>query len=256
LESRYYASDGHERARRGDLEGAIRAFHGAIAADREGDELYLHLGYAYERLGERSTRDHPAREEALRRAVVCHRRVASHVPGLRRHALVRLAALHGPAGLDEPGLLESDLELLVGMGPSTSDWTLALARLREDAGRLREAETTLLATEPPGAVDPLVTRELARFYRRHERLEASLAVLERGLAGRPDDQAVLLALVEGTFYRAFRDHRLSPGYRITLVRRGLQASQRLLRADPENLAARRYRTLLLRLEAEHTSKDG
>jgi hypothetical protein len=131
-----------------------------------------------------------------------------------------------------------------------------LARLREDAGRLREAETTLLATEPPGAVDPLVTRELARFYRRHERLEASLAVLERGLAGRPDDQAVLLALVEGTFYRAFRDHRLSPGYRITLVRRGLQASQRLLRADPENLAARRYRTLLLRLEAEHTSKDG
>jgi hypothetical protein len=182
--------------------------------------------------------------------VVCLRVTSEQVPDLRRRALLRLAALHSPAELDERTLLESDLEALVRLDSPQPDWFLALARLREDAGRSTEAEATLLAAREAIPEAAAVHHELARFYGRHERSDAFFAALERRLEREPDDRETLFALTEGSFYCAFRDHRMGPERRDTLVRRGLDAADRLLRLEPGHAAARHYRHLLSRLQDE------
>jgi hypothetical protein len=244
LEARYIAGQGHERAEQGDLGGAARAYAAALAADPRLVTLHLHLGYAYERLGGSLGLADPAREETLRRAALCHRQAADSVPAQRRHALLRLAGVHGPAGLGELGLLEGDLAELVLLDRPEADWFLALARLREDRHRLDESEAALLAARDALPHAALVHEELARFYRRHERLDAFFAALEQRLEGEPDDREALYALIEGCFYRAFRDYRIGADRRRAYVRRGIEAAERLLRLDPEHAEARRYRDLL------------
>lgn len=250
LEARYHGQQGHRRLAQGDLRGAVRAYQTALAADPGLLALHLPLGYAYERLACQSRPGHPEREEALRRAVVCHRAAARSIPGLRRQALLRLAVLHSPAELDEPRLLESDLQELLDLERPEPDWFLALARLREDAGRIGEAEATLLAAREAVPEAATVHRELARFYRRHQRFDAFFAALERRLEQAPDDREALFALTEGCFYRAFRDHRIGPERRRARVVRGLASASRLLRLEPQHVAAQHYRRLLSRLRDE------
>ena len=247
LEARYLARQGHERAEQGDMRGAARAYAAALAADPGLVALHLHLGYAYERLGNALALTDPAREEALRRAAVCHRLAADSEPALRRHALLRLAGIHGPASLGELGLLEGDLAELVKLDAPEADWFLALARLREDRQRLDESEAALLAAREVLPHAAVVHRELARFYRRHERFDAFFAVLERRLESEPDDRDALHALVEGCFYRGFRDYRVGGDARRASVRRGIVAAERLLHLEPEHAEARRYLDLLSRV---------
>lgn len=256
LEGRYHAKQGHERSARGDLRGAVRAYQAALATDPGLLELHLHLGYAHERVSRWSRPADAEREEALRRAVICYREVAERVPGLRRLALLRLAMLHAPGELNEPGLLERDLQDLVELPRPEPDWFLALARLREDGRRIAEAEATLLAARAALPQAAAVHRELARFYRRYERLDALFGALERRLEQAPDDRDALFALAEGCFYRIFRDHRIGPERRLGYVERGLAAAGRLLRLEPKHAAARHYRRLLSRLQDENGGGGG
>jgi tetratricopeptide (TPR) repeat protein len=160
-----------------------------------------------------------------------------------------LAGVHGPAGLGELGLLEGDLAELVTLERPEADWFLALARLREDRQRLDEAEAALLAGREALPDAAPVHRELARFYRRHERFDAFFAALERRLEGDPDDRDALHALVEGCFYRAFRDYSVGADRRRAFAGRGIVAAERLLRLEPDHAEGRRYLELLSGLRA-------
>jgi tetratricopeptide (TPR) repeat protein len=250
LEPAYHAKRGHERAACGDLQGAIRAYEAALALDRESSVLYLHLGYAFERVSRWSNQGDPRREESLRRAAVCYRQVTDRSPLLRREALLRLAQVHAPGELGDVGALEVDLEALVRVDPSSADWALALAWLREDSGRAREAEAVLLAARRARPDAAAIHRELARFYRRHQRIGDSVAALRRRLQDAPEDREALFALTEVSFYRAYRDHRLGEEQRRASVTQGLRAAGRLLRLEPHHVAATRYQALLLGLNAK------
>lgn len=244
LEALWHARQGHRCLIRGDAGRAARSYQAALAADRTFVEPWFLLGYAYERQALAIGAGDPRRERALRRAVVALSAAARARPGLDRRALIRLAALHSPAGLDEPRELEHDLSALVALGAPEADWFLSLSRLREDAGREGEAEAALLAGRAALPGEPALHRELARFYRRHRRLDDSLAALEVQLREEPDDREALFGVAEGCFYSAFRDHRLEPARRRARVQRGLAAAGRLLRLEPDHAAGRLYLKLL------------
>jgi tetratricopeptide (TPR) repeat protein len=252
VEARYYANRAQLLLEQGDLHAAIDRYHSAIAADPDQWIRYAQLGLAYERLAARYSRGDMRREEALRQAVVCHQRVATHVPRLQHNALLRLAALHGPAGLDEPASLEADLDQLVRGDRPEVDWYLALARLRVNGGRHAQAESTLLRGRELFPHAGMVHRELARLYRHQERPDDHMRALRLRLRGAPDDRDALLATAEASFYRAFRDFRISAEQQRALIGRGLDASRRLVRLEPGHVAARHYESLLARLQPDHS----
>ncbi len=250
LECAYHASRGHRRAANGDLRGAIQAYSAAIALDPGSPELHLRLGFAFERWSEWWRPGDPGREEAQRGAVASYRLAATRSPALRDLATARLARLHAPGALGERGLLEGDLALLFASGAASPDETLALARLREDAGRTGEAEAALLAARNAWPESAAVHHELARFYRRHERLAACGAALRQRLAKAPDDPDALLASVEVAYYQARRGLGLGAEARRALIQLGLRSAGRLLRAEPNHAAATQYQALLLQLRRE------
>lgn len=138
-----------------------------------------------------------------RRAEVAYRRVLKLSPNHPK-ALERLAELHKRSG--QVDLAAESLELLIQTQDSTvrkREISFDLAKLKEDAGEVREAEEVLERLRKLAPTDLQVLRGLAEFYRRTSpqtalvmHLNRAVNDLRHALSSDPDDAALWSGLVE------------------------------------------------------------
>ena len=146
---------------------------------------------------------------------------------------------------------ETLLRQLIEAEPSDAGAYIALARIREDAGRTDEAEQLLLRARDLGD-DVEVLLQLAGFYVRTQRFEPAMEALRRRATLEPDNPEAFYTI--GTYYweKAFRDARLSEVEEDEIIMLGLDAMNRALALKSDYVEALVYKNILLRMQANHS----
>ncbi len=246
-------TDAHASYERGDYAAAAELYEAVIAADDNLATAYFFLANSYDNLYRPARRGDAGNDRWLELAIDNYMAaVDRETDAMKRIRTMRyLAAAYGPDRLNDQTASESLLRQLIEAEPSDAGAYIALARIREDAGRTDEAEQLLLRARDLGD-DVEVLLQLAGFYVRTQRFEPAMEALRRRATLEPDNPEAFYTI--GTYYweKAFRDARLSEVEEDEIIMLGLDAMNRALALKSDYVEALVYKNILLRMQANHS----
>ena len=174
-EEQRFLSDGIERFRRGDFEGAVQAFKQVSELDPDNIQAYVSIGSAYMRMDRLSEASN-----AFRRALVL---APDDVT-----AVVGLAQVHKLLG--EPDRALEGLERALEIDPGNADAHYTKAIIYQELGELELELEALVATATTDPRNSMALSRLADIYLANEMYAEAVSALKAALTGRtPVDHA-------------------------------------------------------------------
>jgi len=249
-------TDAHALYQRGDNAGAAQLYEDVVATSSDLTSAYFYLGNSYDNLYRSARRGETDNGRLLELAIDNYLAAVDRATGPARltQAMRYLAVAYGPDKANDPASAEPLLQELIRADPSNPDPYLALAKLREKAGRRDEAEQMLLRAGDLGE-DAGAYLELAGFYSRSQQFEQAIEALRMRAMLEPDNPEAFYTI--GTYYweKVFRDSRLTDEEEEEYVVLGLRAVDRALMLNADYVDALVYKNILTRMQANKTEDD-
>ena len=243
--------DANELYRTSQWKDAAAKYEYVLQQDPSRSEVYFFLANSYDNAYKPSRAGEPENDSYIQKAIQNYKKSAEvdANPEMKKLALQYLVAAYGPDKLNDPTQAEPIVQEMIRIAPSEPGNYFALARIYEDAGRYEEAEAALLKARDMNPQDVSVYVSLSTFYNRQGQFEKTIEALNKAAEIKPDDPQGHQLVATYYWEKSFKDHTLSPKVKKDYIMKGIEASDRALKLNPDYAEALTYKNILLRMQA-------
>ncbi len=170
-------------------------------------------------------------------------------PIYRQRAMQYLVAAYGPEKLNNPAEAEPIVKRMIEVDPSEYLNYLELAKIYENAGRYDEAEAQLLKAREVKPKQPEIYAALSAYYNRQGEFEKTVEALNTAADLQPENPQGYQLVAVFFWEKAFKDKRLTKAEEKEYIVKGIEATDKALKLNPDYIDALTYKNILLRMEA-------
>lgn len=230
---------------------AAAKYEYVLQQNPERTEVYFFLGNSYDNAYKPSRAGEPDNDLLIQKAIENYKKAAQQDASadMKKLAMQYLVAAYGPDKLNDPTQAEPIVQEMISLAPNESGNYFALARIYEDAGRYEEAEQALLRARDTNPDDVTVYVQLSGFHNRQGEFDKTMESLHKAADIRPDDPQGHQLVATYYWEKAFKDPRLSTAQKRDYILKGIEATDRALKLNPEYIEALTYKNILLRMQA-------
>jgi len=243
--------DANELYKTSQWKDAAAKYEYVLEQDRSRSEVYFFLANSYDNAYKPSRAGEPENDSYIQKAIQHYRKAAEvdKNPEMKKLALQYLVAAYGPDKLNDPTQAEPIVQEMVRIAPNDPGNYFALARIYEDAGRYEEAEAALLKARDTNPQDVTVYVQLSGFYNRQGEFDKTMESLNKAAEIKPDDPQGHQLVATYYWEKAFKDHTLANPVKKDYIMKGIAATDRALKLNPDYTEALTYKNILLRMQA-------
>ncbi len=243
--------DANELYRTSQWKEAAAKYEYVLQQDASRSEVYFFLANSYDNAYKPSRAGEAENDSFIQRAIQNYRKAAEVDvnPDMKKLALQYLVAAYGPDKLSDPTQAEPIVQEMIQLAPNDPGNYFALARIYEDAGRYDEAEAALVKARETNPQDVTVYVQLAGFYNRQGEFDKTIEALNMAAEIKPDDPQGHQLVATYYWEKAFKDYKLAPAAKKSYILKGIEATDRALKLNPNFADALTYKNILLRMQA-------
>lgn len=243
--------DANELYRTSQWKDAAGKYEYVLQQDPSRTEVYFFLANSYDNAYKPSRKGEADNDSYIQKAIQNYRKAAEvdKNPEMKKLALQYLVAAYGPDKLNDPTQAEPIVQEMIRLAPNEPGNYFALARIFEDAGRYDEAEAALLKARDTSPQDVTVYVQLSSFYNRQGQFDKTIEALNKAAEIKPDDPQGHQLVATYYWEKAFKDHTLAPKVKKDYIMKGIEATDRALKLNPDYAEALTYKNILLRMQA-------
>jgi tetratricopeptide (TPR) repeat protein len=230
---------------------AAQKYESAINGDPTLRGAHFFLANSYDNLYKPSRAGEPENDAYMQKAIEWYKKAADKEPDLiyRQRAMQYLVAAYGPEKLNNPAEAEPIVQRMIQMDPSEYLNYLELSKIYENAGRYDEAEAQLLKAREVKPKQPEVYAALSAFYNRQGEFEKTVEALNTAADLQPDNPQGFQLVAVFFWEKAFKDKRLTAAQQKDYIAKGIDATDKALKLNPDYIDALTYKNILLRMQA-------
>ena len=218
---------------------------------RPGRRCIFSSANSYDNAYKPSRAGEPENDSYIQKAIQNYKKSAEVDPNpeMKKLALQYLVAAYGPDKLNDPTQAEPIVQEMIRLAPNDPGNYFALARIYEDAGRYEEAEAALLKARDSNPEDVTVYVQLSSFYNRQGQFDKTIEALSKAAEIKPNDPQGHQLVATYYWEKAFKDHTLNPTVKKDYIMKGIEATDRALKLNPDYAEALTYKNILMRMQA-------
>ena len=242
--------DANEKYKGSDWKEAAAKYEYVLQQDPSRIEVYFFLGNSYDNAYKPSRAGEPENDALIQKAIANYQKAAQldANPEMKKLAMQYLVAAYGPDKLNDPTKAEPIVMEMIKLAPNDPGNYFALAKIYEDAGRYEEAEQALLKAREAAPNDVTVYVQMSGFYNRQGDFEKTMEALNKAADIKPDDPQGHQLVAVYYWEKAQKDHTLTPVKRKDYIMKGIDATDRALKLNPDYIEALTYKNILLRMQ--------
>ena len=243
--------DANELYKSSDWKDAAAKYEYVLQQDPSRKEVYFFLANSYDNAYKPSRAGEPENDAFIHKAIENYRKAAEvdTNPEMKKLAMQYLVAAYGADKLNDPTQAEPVVQDMIKLAPNEAGNYFALARIYEDAGRYEEAEQALVRARDTNPDDPSVYVQLSGFHNRQGEFDKTMEALHKAAEIRPDDPQGHQLVATYYWEKSHKDKTLSTAVKRDYILKGLEATDRALKINPDYVDALTYKNILLRMQA-------
>ena len=242
--------DANELYKGSDWKDAAAKYEYVLQQDPSRNEVYFFLANSYDNAYKPSRAGEADNDALIQKAIENYQKAAQldRNPEMKKLAMQYLVAAYGPDKLNDPTKAEPIVLEMIKLAPNDPGNYFALAKIYEDAGRYEEAEQALLRARDAAPNDATVYVQMSGFYNRQGDFEKTMEALHKAADIKPDDPQGHQLVATYYWEKAQKDPRLTPAEKKNYIMKGIEASDRALKLNPDYIEALTYKNILLRMQ--------
>ena len=243
--------DANELYRGSNWKEAAGKYEYVLQQNPDRKEVYFFLGNSYDNAYKPSRAGEPDNDILIQKAIENYKKAAQldDNPEMKKLAMQYLVAAYGPNKLNDPSQAEPLVKQMIELAPNEPGNYFALAQIYQDAGRYEEAEQALLQARDKNPNDVTVYVQLSGFYNSQGEFDKTMEALHKAAEIKPDDPQGHQLVATYYWEKAFKDHRLPDPVKKDYILKGIEATDRALKLNPDYTEALTYKNILMRMQA-------
>ena len=230
---------------------AAQKYESAVKGDPTLRGAHFFLANSYDNLYKPSRQGEPENDAYMQKAIEWYKMAAEKEPDpiYRQRAMQYLVAAYGPEKLNNPAEAEPIVKRMIEVDPSEYLNYLELAKIYENAGRYDEAEAQLLKAREVKPKQPEIYAALSAYYNRQGEFEKTVEALNTAADLQPENPQGYQLVAVFFWEKAFKDKRLTKAQEKEYIDKGIDATDKALKLNPDYIDALTYKNILLRMSA-------
>ena len=230
---------------------AAQKYESAVKGDPSLRGAHFFLANSYDNLYKPSRQGEPENDAYMQKAIEWYKIAAEKEPDpiYRQRAMQYLVAAYGPEKLNNPAEAEPIVKRMIEVDPSEYLNYLELAKIYENAGRYDEAEAQLLKAREVKPKQAEIYAALSAYYNRQGEFEKTVEALNTAADLQPENPQGYQLVAVFFWEKAFKDKRLTKAEEKEYIVKGIEATDKALKLNPDYIDALTYKNILLRMEA-------
>ena len=230
---------------------AAQKYESAVKGDPSLRGAHFFLANSYDNLYKPSRQGEPENDAYMQKAIEWYKIAAEKEPDpiYRQRAMQYLVAAYGPEKLNNPAEAEPIVKRMIEVDPSEYLNYLELAKIYENAGRYDEAEAQLLKAREVKPKQPEIYAALSAYYNRQGEFEKTVEALNTAADLQPENPQGYQLVAVFFWEKAFKDKRLTKAQEKEYIDKGMEATDKALKLNPDYIDALTYKNILLRMSA-------
>jgi len=230
---------------------AARKYEETVAADPSLSGAHFFLANSYDNLYKPTRAGEPENDGYMQKAIEWYKVAAEKEPDpiYRQRSMQYLVAAYGPEKLNNPAEAEPIVKRMIELDSTEYLNYIELSKIYENAGRYDEAEATLLKAREVKPKQPEVYAALSAFYNRQGEFEKTVEALNTAADLQPENPQGYQLVAVFFWEKAFKDKRLTPAQQKEFIFKGIEATDKALKLNPDYIDALTYKNILLRMQA-------
>jgi len=251
LAARKNIKEAHELYKASKWKEAATAYEAAVSADPTLQGAHFFLANSYDNLYKPSRAGETENDEYMQKAIEWYKKAAEKEPDAiyRQRAMQYLVAAYGPEKLNQPQEAEPIVKQMIAIDPNDYLNYTELSKIYENAGRYDEAEAALLKAKEVKPKQPEVYAALSAYYNRQGEFDKTVDALNMAADLQPENPQGYQLVAVFYWEKAFKDKRLTPVQQKEYIMKGLEATDKALKLNPDYVDALTYKNILLRMQA-------
>jgi len=251
LAARKNIKEAHELYKASKWKEAATAYEAAVSADPTLQGAHFFLANSYDNLYKPSRAGETENDEYMQKAIEWYKKAAEKEPDAiyRQRAMQYLVAAYGPEKLNQPQEAEPIVKQMIAIDPNDYLNYTELSKIYENAGRYDEAEAALLKAKEVKPKQPEVYAALSAYYNRQGEFDKTVDALNMAADLQPENPLGYQLVAVFYWEKAFKDKRLTPVQQKEYIMKGLEATDKALKLNPDYVDALTYKNILLRMQA-------
>jgi tetratricopeptide (TPR) repeat protein len=243
--------EAHELYKASKWKEAAAAYEAAVAADPTLQGAHFFLANSYDNMYKPSRAGETENDEYMKKAIEWYKKAAEKEPDAlyRQRAMQYLVAAYGPDKLNQPGEAEPIVKQMIQIDPNDYLNYTELSKIYENAGRYDEAEAALLKAKEVKPKQPEVYAALSAYYNRQGEFDKTVDALNMAADLQSENPQGYQLVAVFYWEKAFKDKRLTPVQQKDYIMKGLEATDKALKLNPDYVDALTYKNILLRMQA-------
>ena len=237
LAARKNIKEAHELYKASKWKEAATAYEAAVASDPTLQGAHFFLANSYDNMYKPSRAGEAENDEYMKKAIY------------RQRAMQYLVAAYGPEKLNQPQEAEPIVKQMIALDPNEYLNYTELSKIYENAGRYDEAEAALLKAKEVKPKQPEVYAALSAYYNRQGEFDKTVDALNMAADLQPENPQGYQLVADFYWEKAFKDKRLTPVQQKEYIMKGLEATDKALKLNPDYVDALTYKNILLRMQA-------
>jgi tetratricopeptide (TPR) repeat protein len=242
--------DANELYKGSDWKDAAAKYEYVLQQDPSRTEVYFFLANSYDNAYKPSRAGEADNDALIQKAIENYQKASQQDPNpeMKKLAMQYLVAAYGPDKLNDPTKAEPIVLEMVKLAPNDPGNYFALAKIYEDAGRFEEAEQALLKARDAAPNDATVYVQMSGFYNRQGEFDKTMEALHKAADIKPDDPQGHQLVATYYWEKAQKDYTLKPPQKKEYIIKGIEATDRALKLNPDYIEALTYKNILLRMQ--------
>jgi tetratricopeptide (TPR) repeat protein len=230
---------------------AAQKYESAVKGDPSLRGAHFFLANSYDNLYKPSRQGEPENDAYMQKAIEWYKIAAEKEPDpiYRQRAMQYLVAAYGPEKLNNPAEAEPIVKRMIEVDPSEYLNYLELSKIYENAGRYDEAEAQLLKAREVTPKQPEIYAALSAYYNRQGEFEKTVEALNTAADLQPENPQGYQLVAVFFWEKAFKDKRLTKTQEQEYIDKGIDATDKALKLNPDYIDALTYKNILLRMKA-------
>ena len=231
---------------------AAQKYESAVKGDPTLRGAHFFLANSYDNLYKPSRQGEPENDAYMQKAIEWYKIAAEKEPDpiYRQRAMQYLVAAYGPEKLNNPAEAEPIVKRMIEVDPSEYLNYLELAKIYENAGRYDEAEAQLLKAREVKPKQAEIYAALSAYYNRQGEFEKTVEALNTAADLQPENPQGYQLVAVFFWEKAFKDKRLTKAQEKEYIDKGIDATDKALKLNPDYIDALTYKNILLRMSGQ------
>jgi tetratricopeptide (TPR) repeat protein len=245
--------EAHEAYKASKWTEAAQKYESAIKGDPSLRGARFFLANSYDNLYKPSRAGEPENDAYMKKAIEWYKNAAENEPDqiYKQRSMQYLVAAYGPDKLNQPDQAEPIVKRMIELDPSEYLNYIELSKIYENAGRYDEAEAALVKAREIKPKQAEVYAALSAFYNRQGEFDKTVEALNTAADLQPENPQGYQLVAVFYWEKAFKDKRLSVAQQNDYIAKGIEASDKALKLNPDYIDALTFKNILLRLQGNN-----